>query len=80
MGCLCALRCDLDFYHLPLDPKQGADLENQYMELLFEQSPGERSEGHDSLADAIAAHVASFADFWAEGWDGANTNDEEAQC
>ena len=57
-----------DHYHLPLDAKQVASLETQFLEMLAEQSPAERSAGHDSLSEAISAHRESFADFWTEGW------------
>jgi hypothetical protein len=49
-----------DHYHLPLDPKQVADLDKQFLELLFEQSPADRSGAYASVSEAIAAHVESF--------------------
>ena len=57
-----------DHYHLPIDPQQVANLERQFLELLFDQSPSERSPMRDTLPEAVAAHVDSFADFWSEGW------------
>jgi hypothetical protein len=63
-----------DHYHVPVDPKQVSDLDKNFLELLFEQSPSERSETYNSLAEAIAAHVDSFAGFWSEGW--ADASDE----
>ena len=55
------------------DKKQVADLETQFLELLFELPPSERSPSHDNLRDAIAAHVDSFSDFWSEGWSNSPT-------
>jgi hypothetical protein len=51
-----------DFYRLPLDPDQIADLDRQYLELLIEQAPDERSGSFDSIIEAIRAHEAEFAD------------------
>ncbi len=34
-----------DHYRLPLDAKQIANLETQFLELLFDESPAERSAG-----------------------------------
>jgi hypothetical protein len=50
-----------DFYRVPLDSEQTANLERQYLELLLEQAPDERSEGFDSITEAIIAHDAEFA-------------------
>jgi hypothetical protein len=47
-----------DFFTLPLDTKQMANLSKQYLELLTEQAPDERSESFDSLIEAIKAHEA----------------------
>jgi hypothetical protein len=52
-----------DFYRLPLDPKQIADLDRQYLELFAEQSPDKRSGSFDSLEAAIAAHDRDFASY-----------------
>jgi hypothetical protein len=49
-----------DFYNLPLDPKQAANLEKQYMELFAEQDPDERAGNFDSLEAAIEAHDKDF--------------------
>jgi hypothetical protein len=48
------------FYSVPLDPKQAADLEKQYMELFAEQDPDERAGSFDSLEAAIEAHDKDF--------------------
>jgi hypothetical protein len=45
---------------VPWDPKQVADLDRQYLELLAEQAPDERSGSFDSLEAAIAAHDRDF--------------------
>jgi hypothetical protein len=50
-----------DFYHMPLDQKQVADLDRQYLELFAEQAPDKRSGSFDSLEAAIAAHDRDFA-------------------
>ncbi len=57
-----------DHYHSPLDAKQAANLDRQFLELMLEMPPSERLGEYDSLSEAIAAHVQSFADFWSEGW------------
>jgi hypothetical protein len=50
-----------DFYRLPLDPAQAANLEKQFLELLAEQAPDERAEAEfGSLAEAIEAHDLQF--------------------
>jgi hypothetical protein len=49
-----------DFYRLPLNQAQTANLERQYVELLAEQSPDERDTGFASLKEAIAAHNRDF--------------------
>src|SRR5947209_19847065 len=45
-----------DFYGVPLDPKQAADLEKQYVELFAEQDPEERAGSFDSFEAAIETH------------------------
>lgn len=50
-----------DFYQVPLDTKQVADLDRQYLELLAEQAPEERAGGFDSLEAAVEAHDKDFA-------------------
>ncbi len=47
-----------DFY--PQDAQQTQFLEKQYLELLLEIAPGERSKVHPSLEEAIKAHQAEF--------------------
>jgi hypothetical protein len=49
-----------DFHGVPLDPKQVADLEKQYVELFAEQDPDERAGSFDSLEAAIEAHDKDF--------------------
>ena len=49
-----------DFYGVPLDPKQVADLKKQYVELFAEQDPDERAGSFDSLEAAIEAHDKDF--------------------
>jgi hypothetical protein len=48
-----------DHYHMPW-PKQDAYLDRQYLELLAEQAPDERSGSFDSLEEAINAHDRDF--------------------
>jgi hypothetical protein len=50
-----------DFYKIPLDAKEVADSDKQYLELLAEQSPEERAGSFDSLEEAIEAHDKDFA-------------------
>ena len=47
-----------DFYH---DGKPLANLDGQFVELLTEQDPAERSGEHATLKAAIAAHNREFA-------------------
>lgn len=49
-----------DFYRLPLDLKQVANLDKQYLELLAEQAPDERAGAFGSLEAAIEAHDKDF--------------------
>jgi len=63
-----------DHYHTPIDHKRISNLDTQFLELLFEQSPSERSGTYNTLSEAIAAHVDSFADFGSEAR--ANGSDE----
>lgn len=46
-----------DFYH---DGKESRELEDQFIELLTEQDPAERSGEYDTLEAAIAAHKRDF--------------------
>ena len=50
----------LDHYQLPVDRTSVVDLDRQFLELLSEQSPMERSQAHDSLREAISDFVRSF--------------------
>jgi len=49
-----------DFYQLPLDPKQAADRERQFVELMAEQPPEERTGSFESIEAAIEAHDRDF--------------------
>jgi len=49
-----------DFYEVPLEPKQAANLERQYVELFAEQNPDERAGSLDSLEAAIEDHDKDF--------------------
>jgi len=49
-----------DFYGVPLDSKQSANLERQHAELFMEQDPEERAGSFDSLEAAIEAHDKAF--------------------
>jgi hypothetical protein len=49
-----------DFYRVPLDPRQIAFLEKQYLELLVEQASDERSGAFETLEVAISAHDEAF--------------------
>lgn len=47
----------VDFYH---DGKSSANLDGQFLDLLTEQDPAERSGKHATLKAAIAAHKREF--------------------
>lgn len=49
-----------DFYRIPLDADQVKNLGSQFVELLVEQDPIERSGEHATVAEAIAAHDEHF--------------------
>ncbi len=50
-----------DFYRLPLDKIDSDDFNNQYLELLAQDSPLERGgKLYDSLEEAVSAHDADF--------------------
>jgi hypothetical protein len=51
-----------DRYQLPLDQRQVAALDGQYLRLLSDQPPEERSGAYDTLPEAIAAHLEAFTD------------------
>ena len=42
-----------DYYRVPFDAAQIAFLDNQFLELMVEESPDKRSDGFDSLDEAI---------------------------
>ncbi len=49
-----------DFYRLPENPAQSAQLERQHIELFVEQPPDERTGAHETLKAAIEAHETEF--------------------
>lgn len=49
-----------DFFNLPLSAEQMARSSKQFIELFIEVPPSERCTWHDSVSDAISAHVAEF--------------------
>jgi hypothetical protein len=50
-----------DFYRIPFDLKQMANLEQQHVELLAEQDPNERAGAFESIEAAIEAHDRDFS-------------------
>jgi hypothetical protein len=49
-----------DFYRIPADADQVRNLSSQFVELLVEQDPAERSREYATLAEAITAHDKEF--------------------
>lgn len=50
-----------DFYPQPAkEPKQDSWLERQFLELLAEQAPDERTSTFATVEEAIAAHESDF--------------------
>jgi hypothetical protein len=49
-----------DFYQMPFQPKQAANLDRQSAELIAEQSPDERAGSFESIEAAIEAHDRDF--------------------
>jgi hypothetical protein len=49
-----------DFFYLPVDPKQTAQFEQQFVELLAEISPLDRCSWHETFEDAISYHEQDF--------------------
>jgi hypothetical protein len=49
-----------DFYRLPLNEQQIANLALQFVELFIEQEPSKRSGEHSTLEEAIATHDKTF--------------------
>lgn len=47
-----------DFYH---DGKESGASDRQFIELLTEDNPTQRSKEYETLADAIAAHKRDFS-------------------
>jgi hypothetical protein len=50
-----------DFYRLPVTNERISYLENQFIELLMNQSPFERVQSFASIEEAISSHDESFA-------------------
>ena len=50
-----------DFYRLPLNADQLAQLRRQRIELFIEQAPDERSGAFENLEAAIEAHKTQFS-------------------
>jgi hypothetical protein len=50
-----------DFYRLPLTSEQINQLEKQFVELLLEEPPIDRSGVFDSIEEAIDAHQKAFS-------------------
>jgi hypothetical protein len=50
-----------NFYRLPPNEQQIADLSRQFVELFIEQEPSSRSGEHSTLEEAIAAHDRAFS-------------------
>jgi hypothetical protein len=49
-----------DFYRLPVDAKQVEQLDRQFLELLTEQPPNERTSTYSTLEEAILQHQKDF--------------------
>ena len=45
-----------DFYTLPVNAKQMEELDRQFLELLAEQPPNERTSTYKTLEEAISQH------------------------
>lgn len=50
----------VDFYRLPLNEQQTANLARQFVELFIEQEPSNRGGEHPTLEEAIATHDRAF--------------------
>jgi hypothetical protein len=51
-----------DFYRRPLDDKSGGFLDRQFIELLLQQAPEDRTQTFSTLEEAIANHDEEFLD------------------
>jgi hypothetical protein len=49
-----------DFYSMPLKADVAAQSDRQFLELLMEEEPTERSRGFATVEEAIAAHEKEF--------------------
>jgi hypothetical protein len=52
----------IDHYQLPLNEGQVKALDKQFVELLIEESPDQRSSLHPTLEEAIAQYEFEFMD------------------
>jgi hypothetical protein len=50
-----------DFYRLPFDEQQAANLRRQFVQLFLEQEPDNRGGEYPTLEEAIAAHDKTFS-------------------
>ena len=50
-----------DYYSTPIDHKKIEELDTQFLELLIEQDPDERSGIYETLEEAIAMHEKEFS-------------------
>jgi hypothetical protein len=57
-----------DCYYLPLRQEQVKALEQQFVELLIEEAPDERSPLYPSLEEAIAQYDLEFTDDFATAY------------
>jgi len=51
----------VDFYRLPIDEKQLAHFNRQFVELFVESSPLARCEWFETIEEAISRHEANFS-------------------
>jgi hypothetical protein len=51
-----------DYYHLPLHEAQVRSLDQQFLELLIEESPDQRSSVYPTLEEAIAKYELEFVE------------------
>ncbi|MDM3871791.1 hypothetical protein QSV34_10555 [Porticoccus sp. W117] len=49
-----------DYYSIPIDSKDIADLSRQYLDLFLEEAPENRGELYDSLEEAIEKFDSDF--------------------
>ena len=51
-----------DYYYLPINEEQVKNLDRQFLELLIEEPPDERSTVYQSLEEAIVMYDKEFED------------------